>query len=404
MIILAHNRYRSASPSGENVVQEREQALLAAAGHRVHPWLLESDTLAAAGRLAQLGVAWRLAGSGARRRTFARELKARRRDGATVVHLHNPWPLFTYDLALAARDAGLPLIQTLHNSRLVSTNDRLVDAGRLRAPRDAAERLHLQRLANNHGRLANPFYNRALRAWWGRGVPQGAVATYICLTQFQRRLVVAAGLPVERTVVVPNFLDHRGPVGEGPGDYALFVGRLDHTKGIDRLMRWWPADGPPLRVVGDGPLAHLVAGHPRVTALGRQPFPEVQRLMAGARFLVMSSTCLEGFPLVLVEALAAGTPCLVPDLGGLPEIIRDGHTGAVFPPDDPAAAAAAATRLWDLAPALRATCRATYEAHYTPTRHLEHLLAIYAAVEAGRAPAPDSGAGSAAPVAAGVGP
>ncbi len=45
-----------------------------------------------------------------------------------------------------------------------------------------------------------------------------------------------------------------------PGDHALFVGRLDATKGIDRLMQGWPQGGPELRVVGDGPLAHLVTG------------------------------------------------------------------------------------------------------------------------------------------------
>jgi len=188
-------------------------------------------------------------------------------------------------------------------------------------------------------------------------------------------------------VVVPNFVDdpHVEPAGAPaapdslPG-YALFVGRLDATKGIDRLMRWWPQAGPELRVVGDGPLADVVHGLPRVTALGRRPFPEVQALMAGARFVVMASTWFEGFPLVLVEALAAGTPCLVPDLGGMPEIIRHGVTGAVYPPDDDAAAAQAAQALWQQAPALRPACRAAYEESYTPERHLAALRGVYAGV------------------------
>jgi glycosyltransferase involved in cell wall biosynthesis len=84
--------------------------------------------------------------------------------------------------------------------------------------------------------------------------------------------------------------------------------------------------------------------------------------------------------------LAAGTPCLVPDLGGMPDIIQAGRTGAVFAPDDGPAAARAAVRLWDEAPAMRAACRAEYEGRYTPQQHLQHLLAVYAGVACGRAP------------------
>ena len=382
MIILAHNRYRSSSPSGENIVQEREQALLSAAGVTVQPWLLESDDLVRAGRLAQLRAAWQLAGSPARVRAFVAALGRWRDQGATLIHLHNPWPLFTYDLVLAAREVGLPVVQTLHNYRLVGTNNHLVRNARLEQASTAADRLVLARMANNHPRLANLAYNRALARWWNRGVLQIAVSRYLCLTSFQQRLMVQAGIPAERTEVVPNFLDHHGPVGTGPGDYALFVGRLDHTKGIDRLMRWWPQNGPHLRVVGDGPLAGVVQGHPRITAVGRRSFADVQALMAGARFLVMASTWYEGFPLVLIEALAAGTPCLVPDLGGMPDIIRAGETGAVYPPDDPDAAAQGARDLWEVAPALRPACRSTYEANYTPERHLAALRTVYAAVGA----------------------
>jgi glycosyltransferase involved in cell wall biosynthesis len=108
--------------------------------------------------------------------------------------------------------------------------------------------------------------------------------------------------------------------------------------------------------------------------------------MAGARMLVMASIWYGGFLLVLIEALAAGTPCLVPRLGGLPDIIPDGILGRTFDPDDPSDLARQALRLWDEAPAMRSPCRAAYEAHYTPERHLQRLLAIYDNARAGRPP------------------
>lgn len=383
MIILAHNRYRSDVPSGENMVQEREQKLLQEAGHVLQPWLLESDDLLRQGLIAKFATALRLSGCVSRRKSLASQLKNWRNADADLVHLHNPWPLFTYDVALAARDAGLPLVQTLHNYRLIGTNNRVVVQGRLRRAQSSQEVLDLARMANHHQAHVNPFYNRALDHLWREKIPQTAVSAYICLTKFQQQRVVAAGIPRDRTVVLPNFLDHDGPIGTDPGDYALFVGRLDETKGIDRLLSWWPKDGPPLKVVGAGPLLSRLPYHPRVTLLGRRPFNEVQGLMAGARFLVMASTWYEGFPLVLVEALAAGTPCLVPKLGGMAEIITPGLTGETYPLDDIGAAVTAVRHLWDIAPKLRPACRDTFERHYAPSSHLERLLAIYGAVRCG---------------------
>jgi glycosyltransferase involved in cell wall biosynthesis len=376
-MLLIHNRYRSDYPSGENIAVERLSDLLRYAGRPHQAWTQESDDLLRAGWPAKARTAWHLPGHAPRRLAFAERLAAARANGTTIAHLHNPWPLFTYDVAQAAQDAGLPVVQTLHNYRLIGTNTRLVSQGMLIRPRHEADHLTLRRMANSHERLANLFYNRALASLWQQRIPQTSVDAFICLSHFQLGLMLRAGLPADRLHVVPNFLDHRGPVGDGAGNYALFVGRLDAMKGIDDLMRWWPKDGPPLRVIGSGPSQHLVARHPRITALGRLPFPDVQQAMARARFVVMNSRWYEPFGLVLIEALAAGTPCLVPDLGAMPEIIAHGTTGLVFPPDDHRSAAAAARELWERAPAMRAACRRSYEATYTPSRHLDQLDAVY---------------------------
>lgn len=381
-VTLVHNRYRSSMPSGENVVVERETALLQAGGWQVDPWLVESDTLLAQGFIARVRAAWQLTGSSARRAALAAEI---RRRAPALLHLHNPWPLLTYDLALSARDAGVPLLQTLHNYRLISTNDRLVRGGSLRAPQGASEQTLLARCAPNHGgRLAEFAYRRALAAWWRRGIPQHGVDGFICLSGFQRKLMIEAGIPPERLAVKPNFLDHRGPVGAGPGSHALFVGRLDALKGVDRLAGCWQRTGIPLRIIGSGPLASQLAGRPGITLVGSLPAAAVQEEMANARFLVLNSTCFEGFPLVLIEALAAGTPCLVPDLGAMPEIIPDGVLGRVFAPADDDSLVAQAKRLTDEASALRGACRAAYEANYTPDINRRQLLAIYARALAGQ--------------------
>lgn len=382
-VLQVHNYYRSDRPSGENQVVDRELALLRQSAIAVDTWYRHSDDLLRGGFLAKLLTAWRLGGNRQLVRSLREELAARPAD---LLHAHNVWPLFTLSLFEAAHELGLPTVLTFHNHRLIASNTHLLGQHGAQRPRDAAERLHLSRLMALHGTsTASWCYTRAVQRFWDRQIPQTCINAFICLTSFQRRLFEQAGLPSQKLVVKPNFLDHHGPIGTAPGEYVLFVGRLSAEKGVDILAKAWGETGLPLVIAGSGPLgAELRATGADVR--GPQPTDEVLRLMAGARFLVMNSTCFEGFPLVLVEALASGTPCLVPALGGLPEIIVSGRLGLTFPPDNLPGLIAAARRLWEEAPAMRAACRTEYERFYTPARNLEMLTTIYANVLAGHPP------------------
>ncbi|MBF0198343.1 MAG: glycosyltransferase, partial [Planctomycetes bacterium] len=109
-------------------------------------------------------------------------------------------------------------------------------------------------------------------------------------------------------------------------------------------------------------------------------------LMAGARYLLMNSTTYEGFPLVLVEALAGATPCLVPKLGAMPDIIPHEVLGRHFTPGDKDGLIREAQKLWEEAPSLRKACRAEYELKYTPEINFARLKAIYTNLLAGKPP------------------
>ena len=133
---------------------------------------------------------------------------------------------------------------------------------------------------------------------------------------------------------------------------VLYVGNLARTKGLDVLQTAFQAlvaDGTADRlvVVGGGQLeAELrewADGDPqlrdRVVMTGRIEQGEVARWMAAADTLVLPSRN-EGLGLVLIEAMACGTPCVASRVGGIPEVVRD-DTGILVPPDDPAALASA---------------------------------------------------------------
>jgi glycosyltransferase involved in cell wall biosynthesis len=158
---------------------------------------------------------------------------------------------------------------------------------------------------------------------------------------------VTGGLPVESA-------DPREPEGVEPG-YLLFVGRLRVRKGVEVLLEalaGMRGSGPAARlwIVGDG--EHRAAlerkaaalGLPAAVFLGRRDASGVRALLRGAAALVVPST-YEGMPLVVLEAMEAGVPVVASRVSGIPEVVEDGVTGWLVPPEDPRALAGALTEV-----------------------------------------------------------
>jgi glycosyltransferase involved in cell wall biosynthesis len=154
--------------------------------------------------------------------------------------------------------------------------------------------------------------------------------------------------------VVPNVtggIDVGEALGEdvAPG-YLLFVGRLRIRKGVEVLLEaLFP--GMRLLIAGDGEhraalerkVEEMRLGS-RVRFLGRCDAARVRGLLRGAAALVVPST-YEGMPLVILEAMEAGAPVVASRVSGIPEVVEDGRTGWLVPPENPGALAAALTEV-----------------------------------------------------------
>ncbi len=138
--------------------------------------------------------------------------------------------------------------------------------------------------------------------------------------------------------VVPTGLDLPPEPGE-PADppEVLYAGRLSEEKGVEELAA--AADGLNLVVAGDGPLRPLFP-----QARGMVPRAELFGLMERASVVVCPSR-RDGLPVVCAEAMAHARPVVASAVGGLPDMVRDGETGLLVPPRDPAALRAAVDRL-----------------------------------------------------------
>jgi glycosyltransferase involved in cell wall biosynthesis len=185
-----------------------------------------------------------------------------------------------------------------------------------------------------------------------RSTVHGADRT-VALSQIEATWLTGLGVPVERIRVIPAGIDRSEFIGIRRTDRrqraatVLFVGRLDLAqKGLEPLVRAMallPADlGARLRLVGEDwggrdrvlSLARSLGIEDRVNALGAISRKDLLGEYASADLLVLPSL-FDSFPVVVIEAMAAGLPVVATRVGGVPEIVAEGQTGLIVPPGDP---------------------------------------------------------------------
>jgi glycosyltransferase involved in cell wall biosynthesis len=391
-ILLLHNWYRHTG--GEDNVVRTEMSMLSRHGHDVA--LLDADNRDIGGVLSQARTAGAVAHSPIVHRELRIELRRVRPD---IVHVHNLFPILTPAALYATFEAGVPVVYTLHNFRLLCGGATLMRDGRpcelcvTGSPFQAVRyRCYRDSRAASAAAAWMIAFNR--RA----GTFQRKVDRFIALTQFAKSRFVHAGYPPERIAVKPDAIsDPAGSSARGrsaagvsprPGQRALFLGRLSPEKGVSTLLGAWTRDIPvDLAIAGVGPLAPLVGAAAegsggRIDALGFVSADRLHGELAAAQFLVMPSECYEGFGVVIIEAFAHGTPVLASNLGSMAELVEDGVTGLLFDPGDQRDLAAKATWLAEHPQErqrMGAAARREFERKYTLERNYDQLMTIYAA-------------------------
>ncbi len=388
-VLLAHNTYLQ--PGGEDVAFRADVSLLREHGHDVRAHLMHNEEIAAMG---SIELARKTLWNAQTSSKLAEMIGRHRPD---VIHLHNTFPLLSPSVAATGRALGVPVVQTLHNYRLICPNAQLsrdghscsdclgrfapwpgVVHGCYRGSRSATSVVLLsvieQRLLRRMGRSAH---------------------LYIALTETARQQFIGEGFQPDRIVVRSNFLVTDPGEGDGSGGYALFAGRLSPEKGVRTLLDAWSRVDKPitLKIAGDGPLRSAVAAAaeaiPSIDYLGWQDRNEIIDLLKGASVLIVPSVWSEGMPQVVVESFAVGTPVIASRLGALHEMIHDGETGVHFTPGDPADLARAVRHLitnQGLLATMRGAARQNFEQRYTADRAYARLIEIYKSARRAVAP------------------
>lgn len=383
-VLLVHNEYQE--PGGEDIVFRQEKQLLSAFGHKVLVYKRSNHEINRYSRLQRVLLPRQLIWAEDARQDVARILGEEKPD---IVHVHNTFTQISPSIYMACREAGVPVVQTLHNFRLLCPAATFYREGKAceecvahslwRSVRHGCYRSSRFATAAVAVMLAT---HRHLRTWIDN------IDSYIALTEFARQKFIHSGFPAGRIHTKPNFVDPDPGQGTEKGDYALFVGRLSEEKGLRTLLAAWACLKSSIRlfIVGDGPLrAELekyaaARGLSAVSFLGRLRHAETQEAIKGARFLILPSECYENFPMTIVEAFASGTPVICSCFGAMEEIVEAGRTGLHFEVNNSENLAEKVSWAWAHSGSMRVMgkeARREYESKYTAKKNYSLMMAIY---------------------------
>ncbi|MBV6623407.1 MAG: glycosyltransferase [Rivularia sp. (in: Bacteria)] len=384
-LLLLHNRYQLAG--GEDRVVQAEKRLLEANGHEV--LLLEENNQSIIGSWGNFVAARSAIYSFASRQKVGAAIETFSPD---IVHVHNFFPLLSPAIYDACNNAGVPILQTLHNYRLICPKAMLFRDGKI--CENCVGKVPLPSII--HGCYRNSHLQTSAVAamiffHWLRGTWQERVNAYISLTNFQKDKMVQAGLPAEKIFIKPNFVFSPRYTNEKnkSNSYLLFVGRLSEEKGIKTLIDTYIKYdlSIPLKIVGDGPLRYNLQQKVRNTKadnfvkfLGFQDNEAVLKLMQNAICLVFPSIWYEAFPLTIAEAFASGLPVLASNIGSMAEIIEDGVTGLHFKMGD--STSLVEKIKWvsnhpEIMISMGKNASNVYNLKYTPKINYQQLIKIY---------------------------
>jgi glycosyltransferase involved in cell wall biosynthesis len=381
-IVAVHNRYQQRG--GEDEVFEAEAQLLSDYGCTVR--MITEPATNPQGLKQKFDVALNSIWSKRSHTQFLEILKEEKPD---VVHVHNFFPAISPSLYYACREAEVPVVQTIHNYRLICPAatfyrdghvcEECLEGGPWQGVRYGCYR---------DSRLGTAALAAMIQTHRSRNTWTEMVDCYVTLTEFARDKMIAGGLPAQKVTVKPNFMLHDPGRRSTRGEYALFVGRLADLKGVGTMLAAWQrlAEPVPLVIAGDGPFRQQMEseiarhGLSHILYRGRLSRQDTLDAMKNARFLLFPSEWYEGFPMTIVEAFACGLPVICSRLGSMQEIVTDGLTGAHFIAGDPDDLAAKVQWAWNHAPetdAMGCAARREFETRYTAARNYEMLTDIY---------------------------
>lgn len=256
---------------------------------------------------------------------------------ASICHAHNIYHHLSPSILERVSRRGIPLVMTLHDLKLACpaynmlTHDGVCE----RCKGGYLYNVLRHRCIKGSTMLSTIVLAETLLHGFLRTFDK-YVDRFVVPSRFYLDKLADWGLPSDRFIHIPNAIDIDAFVPDfTAGDSFLYFGRLSREKGLSTLIRAAALAGIPLQVAGSGPdeqalreLADTTGAN--VKFLGYLNNSSLHNVIRASRAIVLPSEWYENAPLALMEAYALGKPVIGAAIGGIPELIMEGETGATF--------------------------------------------------------------------------
>lgn len=255
-----------------------------------------------------------------------------------IVHLNNIHSQLSPVIADIAYKSKIPIVWTLHDFKLVCPSYSCLRANAIceLCFKNKFNIIKHRCLKGLTGSLL--AYIEAI--FWNAPKIIKYTSKFISPSYFLKNKLTENGFPSEKIKVINNFIDSNRIASEihEKQNYYCYVGRLSKEKGIESLLKASAKTTDfKLLIIGVGPLLEELRkeyNKCHIIFTGIKTWKEVQELIQRSKFLVTPSICYENSPLSIIEAFAQGTPVLGANIGGIPELIKEGFNGLLFKSGD----------------------------------------------------------------------
>lgn len=325
-ILIVHNKYQSANIGGEDIVYKNElESLQKELGveHVFHYEVSNDD-------ISKFKLLFEIWFSSVHYKNIKKIVLENNID---IVHVHNFYPLLTPSIFKAAKDAGAKVIHTLHNYRLWCISGILYRDGTGICEMCTKSKFSLAGIFNKCYRNSLSQSIVAQMSFWFYSATRifDNIDYFFVLTNFQKEKVKLLGIDERKIVLKPNSLQMSFGVKKERIDY-IYVGRLEESKGIDKLLRVWKEldNKFVLTVIGGGEIEDALRGAFEQTNIifrGKCSREETLLTIASSKYLIQPSLLYETFGLTIIEAMSFGVPVIGFDIGTRGDFIQDGVNG-----------------------------------------------------------------------------
>lgn len=338
-VLIVHNYYQI--PGGEDTVVVNEKKLLEDHGHEVVLYTRHNAELKTFSKIQKLLLPFSTIFS---RKTY-REVKTLiKNEKIDIVHVHNTLNLVSPSVYYAAFHCKVPVVQTIHNFRLLCPGatffrggqicEDCVSKGMLCAVKHKCYRdSRIQTLAC----VLSTGIHRMLGTY--------GKLNYICLTDFNKeKLLQLKQVKADKVFVKPNFVEACKEIlpYEKRKNQFVYAGRLDRLKGVEILLKAWElfdAKEEKLLICGTGPMEEWCREFVEKMQLKNVEFRglvenhKVKQIIGESKALILPTQWYEGFPMTIVESYSVGTPVIASNLGNAGSLVEEGKSGLKFQAD-----------------------------------------------------------------------